>query len=542
VCVTAQWRQRRTPRGSRLRALFLVACLVSAAALSAAAAALGPLPQTLAGAVGTLAMALILYFANAGAASPLKAGLWLLPLTVSFLLQPHGSGAWEDAPEARQLREGSATRQAIARTMGPRVGEPVLTLVREWPASEADDLAYGNLALLDGRRSVNGYDPMVSLRGRAALGAMSVGGILPAGFFLSDPGRLELLGIRWVQVPASALRPSAREAETALGMTLDRPRFFPFAMTAARAVRIVSSLANAVGAPQGQLVGTIHVRLASGRGQFSYPLRAGVETAEWAWDRADVRNVVRHRRPAPAESWAVTGEGFSGHHYLAELPLPGSYYVDGVRLEPVPGPLVLRVMRLALVEAGTGRAEPLSAPALYLSDATRLREAAATPTVRLFEVQRTPGPAHVAARLHALGDDRAVLEALARPEPARVDPLRDALAVAAEAAGREPQPAGRAGRAEVVRRATGRLEVRAEGPGVLVLAESWDRGWSVLLDDRPAPALRVNHSELGVVLPGGTHRVALRYRPRGFTAGLLLCAAAALGLGLLAARERRSEV
>jgi uncharacterized membrane protein YfhO len=41
----------------------------------------------------------------------------------------------------------------------------------------------------------------------------------------------------------------------------------------------------------------------------------------------------------------------------------------------------------------------------------------------------------------------------------------------------------------------------------------------------------VNHAQLGVALPEGTHRVTLRYRPRGFTAGLLLLFA---GLMLLA--------
>jgi hypothetical protein len=537
LCLSALWRQRRSPRGARLRALFLIACLASAAALSVAAASLGPLPETLQGAVGTLAVALILYFANA-TSDGLRARLWLLPLTVAFVLQPHGRRVWEDAPEASALLEGSATRQAITRAMQPRAGEPVITLAAEWPGPNADDLAYGNLARMAGRRSVNGYDPMVSLRSRAALGALSVGGVLPAAFFASDPSRLELLGVRWVQVPVAALRGQdrRRELQPVLRLPLAEPRFFPFPMTAARGVRVVSSLVDAAAVPQEQVVATLRVRLASGRGAFSFPLRAGIETAEWAWDRPDVRATVKHQRPAPAESWPVAGAGFSGHHYGAELPLPGPYFVDGVRLEPAPG-FRLQLMRLALVETRTGRALPLAPAAVYVSDATRLREAAATPTVRLFELARTIGPARVAAALRVLPDERAVLEALALPGRLGVDPLREALATASDAAGAEAPPAGRASRAELVQRSASRLEVRAEGPGVLVLAESWDAGWQARLDGAPVRLLRVNHCQAGVVLPAGPHRVVLRYRPRGWAFGLAL---AALGLVGMAAATWRS--
>ena len=57
LSLSAQWRARREPAGARLRAYFLIAALASAAVLSVAAAALGPLPESLAGAVGVLALA-----------------------------------------------------------------------------------------------------------------------------------------------------------------------------------------------------------------------------------------------------------------------------------------------------------------------------------------------------------------------------------------------------------------------------------------------------------------------------------------------------
>jgi hypothetical protein len=534
LSLSAQWRARRAAEGRRLRGWFLVASLLSAAALSVSAAALGPLPQSLAGAVGVLALSLILYFPLAGSADPVIARVWLLPLTVSFVLQPHGRRVWEGAPRREELLRGTATRQSIDRAMAPRAGEPNLALVREWPGSEGADLGYGNLGALSGRRSANGYDPMVSLRNREVLGGMGVGGTLPGAFFRSDPARLALLGIRWVQIPASALAaaPDAAGFGEPVEVTLEpgRDRFFPLPLVRGSQVRLASWMSEAVAVPHALPVARLTVRLASGR-ELPLLVRAGVETAEWAYDRPDVRGAIAHRRAPVLESFATPG-GFEGHHYLGVLPLPGRYLVDGIRAERVAGPGRFTVSRLAVLDPESGRATPVSLAAGYVSDSARFREAAATPGVRLFESTATVGPARVVERLRALPDDEAVLAALAAPTAAGIDPRREALATARDAEGVSLPSGARASRAEVARAGGNRLEVRAEGPGLLVVTQGFDPGWSARVDDRPAPVLRVDHAQLGIVLPAGPHHVALRYRARGLLAGTWLAAAAAVGLAL----------
>src|SRR5262249_31654662 len=87
LSLSAQWRARRSAEGARLRAYFLVAALASAAGLSIAAVMVGSLPDELSGAVGVLALSLILYFPLATSPHPLRAAVWLLPLAASFLLQ-----------------------------------------------------------------------------------------------------------------------------------------------------------------------------------------------------------------------------------------------------------------------------------------------------------------------------------------------------------------------------------------------------------------------------------------------------------------------
>jgi uncharacterized membrane protein YfhO len=86
----------------------------------------------------------------------------------------------------------------------------------------------------------------------------------------------------------------------------------------------------------------------------------------------------------------------------------------------------------------------------------------------------------------------------------------------------------------------GRRVVRAAGPGLLVVGEGFDPGFSARVDGRAARILRVNGDRMGVVLEAGTHRVVLTHRARGLGAGLALAALAAFGLvgALLAGRRR----
>jgi hypothetical protein len=507
LSLSAQWRHRREPLGRRLRAWFLFFTLASTAALSVAAAALGPLPDVLAGAVGVLALSLIFYFSQAASPDRIKPSLWLLPLTVSFLLQPHGRRAWQEAPRRQDLRHGTGTREAIERVMGPRRSERSLALVTEWPHAQQSDLAYGNLAALGGRRSANGYDPMVPLRTRVALGGMGVGGTLPESFLRTDPARLEMLGIRWTEVPHAALLVSA-QSDLKVEVEPGRPRFFPLPVRPATEVRLVPSLDDAVDVPQGTVVATVSARLASGRA-FELPLRAGIDTAEWA-------------------------DGVA-------LRLPGRYYVDGVRIERLGGPGRLMVRRLALFDVLTQRVTPVSDAAAYVSDGGRFREVAATPVLRLYELPGTQ-LARVVGRLRVMPTERAVARALDLLPQIGLDPLREAVVSADEAPEVILPRQARASKADLARSEPDRLDVRAEGPGLLVVAEAWDAGWTAQLGGHPAPVHRVNLAQMGVVVPEGTHHVRFRYRTRGLRLGLVLAALASVALALAGWRGWRGRV
>ena len=543
LSLSAQWRARREPRGRRLRLLALVAALCSVVSLSVATTVTGPLSPALAAPVGLLALGFILYFALAGRPETVTSHVFLLPLLASFLLQPWGRHAWAGAPTASELEEPTATREAVDRSMGPRRAERTLTLATAWPRARERDLAWANLATFAGRRNLNGYDAMVPASRRVLFDGMGVDGALPRPFLATDPGRLELLGVRWVQVPTQALvAPADRDG---LGEDLDvvveppRPHLFPLPITPATEVRVVSFLTGATAVEQGRIVAECVVRLASGR-EIWHPIRAGVETAEWAWERPDVRAAVRHGM-APVHASFPVREGFTGHQYLGVLRLPGRFAVASLRFRAWPGAPPLWLLRAGLGDAQTGLAVGLSSASAYVSDEVRLAEAAGTPLVSLFEVRRGIGPAWVVESVRRLPDEAHLLDVLRAPTRLGVDARREALMTERDAAGVRLPSNSRSSPAFVARSAAGRMLVRAAGPGLLVLAEGYDAGWTAKVDTEDAAVLRVNADRIGVVLPEGTHRILLAHHARGFAAGLGLAALAlsALALAVLAGQGRR---
>ncbi len=67
-------------------------------------------------------------------------------------------------------------------------------------------------------------------------------------------------------------------------------------------------------------------------------------------------------------------------------------------------------------------------------------------------------------------------------------------------------------------------------PGLVVLADLWDKGWQAALNGVPVPILRVNHALRGVVAPAGTGTLEFRYEPRSFKMGTRLALLATIVL------------
>ncbi|MDD5564681.1 MAG: hypothetical protein PHQ91_13290, partial [Thermoanaerobaculaceae bacterium] len=151
------------------------------------------------------------------------------------------------------------------------------------------------------------------------------------------------------------------------------------------------SLANAAGLRQGTVVATVR-----GVGR-DLPIRAGVETAEWAHERPDVRRTVAHSLPAVAV-WRPSGSGRSALWGVAGR-IAGNLPA-GVqpRLDRAPG--LPPAVTIAIATAGTSRPTP---PRDWPLPAWILAAAAAVAIVQLAAgTWRAPGAAAPWALLTAL--------------------------------------------------------------------------------------------------------------------------------------------
>ena len=67
------------------------------------------------------------------------------------------------------------------------------------------------------------------------------------------------------------------------------------------------------------------------------------------------------------------------------------------------------------------------------------------------------------------------------------------------------------------------LKTQNSKPGLLILTDSYDKGWKVRIDDQdPVPVLRANLNLRAVLVPEGTHQLTFKYLPDSFRWGIYI--------------------
>jgi len=103
---------------------------------------------------------------------------------------------------------------------------------------------------------------------------------------------------------------------------------------------------------------------------------------------------------------------------------------------------------------------------------------------------------------------------------------------------------GPAGHVAAVRwgKGSASLDVTADRVGLVVLSQSWFKGWTATVDGSSAPVVRTDGLILGVPVAAGHHHVVFRYRPPAMKAGIAVSAVTIIGLAAWAivdVRHRR---
>lgn len=146
------------------------------------------------------------------------------------------------------------------------------------------------------------------------------------------------------------------------------------------------------------------------------------------------------------------------------------------------------------------------------------------PDARVYGNPRALPRAFVVGRARCVDD----LTALRLMHGDQVDFHREVLLGDCDA---PPEPGdGHGGTAHITTAQPDRVAVavRAEGPGYLVLTDTWFPGWDARIDGRERPVLRADHAFRAVAVPAGAHEVEFRYAPGSVRVGLGISVTAAL--------------
>ena len=462
----------------------------------------------------------------------------------------------------------SVTRMSINKRLEDRATvkfikerEPDLSAFRivsysEFPfyLDDNDMLNVPNISIVRGLQSVNGYDALRLVRMAEIAGDMTSDGQIPdtGAFGLPHQG-FNLLNVKYLlrQRPA---RISEEDGVVYDGIRFEQPllnrpmvpgsHFLWSAAGTASSLALVTAMSSSTHIADGSLVARIKLYAKDGR-TVERELQIGRDTAEWAYDRADVLRSIKHRRARVVED--INAGDFKGHRYLARFDFP-RMEIARIELEYVRPDADLLISRASLYDAESGASTPLD---VFTAAPERWRRVAEFDPIEIYENLDVRPRVWFVSRI-VVAPQPEVLRAIKTGylrDGTRFDPAEVALLATEDFGPRAIRipPIGDTAGAEVrvLRYEPQRisLETRQPQPGFMVLSEIYYRGWEAWVDGQRVPVERVNYALRGVALPPGSHRIEMIFRAHSFRTGAVY---SALGAGALFAcaligRRRRNQ-
>ncbi|MGH9939948.1 MAG: YfhO family protein, partial [Blastocatellia bacterium] len=414
-----------------------------------------------------------------------------------------------------------------------------------------DELNLPNVSIARGLQSVNGYDALRLIRHGAVSGDMGSDGMIsdPSVFDPAHQG-LNMLNAKYALRLSAATNDQKRIVEIegvrfdeellSLSLTPGAKAEISLAGVSASELALVSTMSHSIHIPDDTPMVGIRIHAKDGR-VIELDLKAGRDTAEWAYDNEEVRAAIKHRRPKVAESFPA--DGFPSNRYLARLPFERAE-IERIEFNYLAPDASVLILRAALIDSKTGATTILS-PIHFQTG--RWRMLAAFEEVEVYENLKALPRAWFARRA-AADLSAGVLRTIrtgAMKDGSAFDPAETVLFEKEDFGAREVvlprigDPAN--ARAKVTRYEPQRIEIETRNgqPGFLVLSEMYYRGWEAWIDGRRAPVERVNYVLRGLAVPAGDHRIEFVFRAPSFRNGAAYTLLGVLLL-LVSAGGRRS--
>ncbi|MBI2863141.1 MAG: YfhO family protein [Chloroflexi bacterium] len=292
-------------------------------------------------------------------------------------------------------------------------------------------------------------------------------------------------------------------------------------------VRVLSHLRSADQVPQGTPVAEISLFDENG-GRVTANLLAGVHTAEWAYDRPDVKAVVKHSKP-PRVAFDWPEAGAANHLYYAELRFDRPVAARRVEVSSLSPSIDLQLFGLTLVDSATGKAQVATR-----NENERFKVVYRDAQVVVRENLRVLPRAFLVPEVRVIDQPKRIVDAMStEPFDARKTVIveeRDPIVESFQKMGREGTTSAGEGavRIESYKPEQVRLSADTEADAFLVLSDSFYPGWHATVDGKETKIYRANYLFRAIMVPQGKHDILFYFAPASFQRGFLITLTTAL--------------
>ncbi|GIW08539.1 MAG: hypothetical protein KatS3mg060_3344 [Dehalococcoidia bacterium] len=293
-------------------------------------------------------------------------------------------------------------------------------------------------------------------------------------------------------------------------------------------LRVISRLRNSYNLAQGTPV--IEIRVTDDRGAVqTLRLLAGVHTSENAYDRPDVRPLMKHAKAPVAFEYKTPSGAVEGVAYYANLSLGRRARITRVEARNISPIGDLQIVGMSLVDEPTRALSHLTA-----ERSSRWKRVYEDADVVILENQRVMPRVYLVPNAIVRPSGKSPIEVMNFMAENAFDPRRevvfehDAAPPNIPSTVRPPLPSE--ARLEVAQDMYLRIRVVTPEEQYLVVADTYYPGWKATIDGLPASIYRANYLMRGIAVPPGEHIVELRFEPQSFWIGFRITLGTALSL------------
>lgn len=394
-----------------------------------------------------------------------------------------------------------------------------------------------NLSRLWQVPSVSGYNPLINTRYSKLLNMGAAGAVAGSEWIPPSNLAIDILSTRFIFLPEKMVSPSIDFmrygfgwSNEDLGINLDsgknRAVIVGVNPQKINTIGLVSNLSNSIPITEGTKVLEMEVIKSNGDVE-KLSLVAGRDTAEWAWDRKDVRQSVRHRRAKVFESFEVTdspGNKFEGHRYFTKVSLKSTETIKTIKFRNVGFTGQVSIERISLMNTGTGQIHPVSTLEGVLEGSSRFRQIDNFSKTVVFENLKACPRAWLVPEVISLKKDQ-ILSAIQTgklPNNSKFLPRKTAL-VEQPISLSVKNPDTKASIAiSDLKSSQIRVVTHSSSNSFLILSDIYYPGWRAMIDGREVPILQTDYVLRGITVPKGNHKILFEYRPSSFFIGAAL--------------------